>query len=212
MPYFRVRIGIPIALVAAGMVAAGAVAVGHDEAVDPHPPDHIAGGPVGAVPPDVRHAFGTFRAGRIAQDDLGSASRGLSDTFLVHEDGLAIAEARSAAAPAGARAWVAPSEKGLCLLILPKGAVGVGGACSTYAEAVDGTMVVTSSAERDSVEVYGVVPDGVPSVELVLDDGSTRTIRVERNTYGASADQPTAAIEFDGADGPHRVDAHSFRG
>ena len=170
------------------------------------------GGPTATVPAPVVEHFGAFGQPRTAEDELGSASRGITESRVVPEEGVAIDKSQRAAAPSGTKAWIAPSDDGLCLLVLPEGAIGVGGTCSTAEAAVEGNTLVTMAASPNDVTVYGVVPDEVSSVDLVLRDGSSKTVPVEGNTYGATADQPTVAVEFETQDGRRRVDARSFSG
>jgi hypothetical protein len=173
---------------------------------------NATGHPVAKVPDAVVSHFSAFGQTRSSSDSLGSASRGIYDTGVVPEEGLAIDKSQRAHAPRGRKAWIAPTNDGLCLLVLPEGAVGVGGTCSSATSAVEGNALVTVAASANDVEVYGVVPDGVSSVDLILQDGSSRTLPVSDNTYSATADQPSVAVEFDGPHGHARVDARSYQG
>jgi hypothetical protein len=59
------------------------------------------------------------------------------------------------------------------------------------------------------VDVSGIVPDGVRTVELTLVDGRTSELPVTDNIYSATAPGPTRELTFTGPQGTVRVNVRS---
>lgn len=101
-----------------------------------------------------------------------------------------------------ATVWVAPRADGSqCLLAQLPEADGPAQTCSTAARAVDGYFVMTQSRSTRDTEIYGLLPDGVDSVDVELADGTTATLPVVSNAYLARFDQATVSISWLDGDG-----------
>jgi len=100
--------------------------------------------------------------------------------------------------------WIAESGEGdPCLLTSPNhkihGVWVVTGGCATGPEAdQQGAMTVDYDQEAPgTVELAGVVPDGVTAVEVTFADGSTKTATVSQNGWALEATgQPVRAVDL----------------
>lgn len=101
-----------------------------------------------------------------------------------------------------AAVWVAPRADGTqCLLAQLPEADGPAQTCASAERAIDGYFVMTQSRSATDTEIYGLLPDGVDSVDVALADGTTATLPVVSNAYLARFDQPTVSITWiDGDD------------
>lgn len=100
--------------------------------------------------------------------------------------------------------WIAKSAEGdPCLLTSPNhkihGVWVVSGGCATGPEGAEqGAMDVSYDEETPGkVELAGVVPSGVTSVEVTFSNGSTETAQVSQNGWALEATgQPVRAVDL----------------
>jgi hypothetical protein len=100
------------------------------------------------------------------------------------------------------------SNDDVCVLLLPPGADGPGGACSSL-DAIDSGRTVVTLERGDAVAIAGLVRAGVPTVTVTMVDGTTTTLPVIANAYSALLPGPTATLSFDGPDGTVTINAAS---
>ncbi|MDO8211332.1 hypothetical protein [Conexibacter sp. CPCC 206217] len=100
-----------------------------------------------------------------------------------------------------ATVWVVPRSDGAQCLLAQMTEAGQGYLCSAPAEAVHGYFLMTMSPDDGHAEIYGLMPDGVDSVDVDLADGTTVTLPVVDNAYMAKFDQMTTSITWEDADG-----------
>lgn len=79
----------------------------------------------------------------------------------------------------GADIYLLPAEDGLCITSTNGLEVG----CSSGTEVSASSVLCAPSLPRDTVEVFGIAPDGIASVNVNLDDGTTRDVKVVGNVY-----------------------------
>lgn len=107
------------------------------------------------------------------------------------------------------RLWLSPDLSGeICLQPMPPEADGPALACGGAREVSAGRLLLTQTWTARRVELYGVVPDGVSSVRVSLEDGGGETLPVRDNVYAARFDSPTRSVAFtDSAGVSHEVSA-----
>lgn len=107
------------------------------------------------------------------------------------------------------RLWLSPDLSGeICLQPMPPEADGPALACAGAREVSAGRLLLTQTWTARRVELYGVVPDGVSSVRVSLEDGGGETLPVRDNVYSARFDRPTRSVAFtDSAGVSHEVSA-----
>jgi hypothetical protein len=140
----------------------------------------------------------------------GTPSGPLSENPFVGQAGVDPTSAHQLAVP-GRNVWAVASPDQICISAASQiDPAVVGGACADASiVAQDGLIagldpspadVKTSHLAPDSTEITMLVPDGVPSVELVLPGGDHRVVAVVSNIAAATiAARPTAARFVDSA-------------
>jgi len=90
--------------------------------------------------------------------------------------------------PNGGGIFVLPADEGVCIA----SDSGVEEGCYEEATVSASSVICAPGLPGDQVEVFGVAPDGIDKLTVVLADGSERTIAVERNVfvYRASKEAP----------------------
>jgi hypothetical protein len=122
----------------------------------------------------------------------------------------------ASAVPLGGVAEAAPADvyiaggvdDRICLIVLPPTPAGSGptGECQSASMAAEGRTFLTMERNGGAdVDVFGVVPDGVPTVKLTLADGRTSELPVIDNVYSATAPAPTRRLTFTGPQGTVRI-------
>lgn len=97
------------------------------------------------------------------------------------------------------RAWIAPGSDPdeICLLSMQPPAIGPGGGCQTLKFAAQGLLTVAAGNVDDgTVEILGVMPDGVDQVTLTMEDGSNLRLPVLNNAYRADVTKATRSLSF----------------
>jgi hypothetical protein len=206
MPMSNRTITAASGLGAAFLAALSVAAVGWgDSTVTPVPKTAEASQPASSmqgpaapteVADELARDFALFRR-PVTKDDYPDVGRAIAET-----QGLARALTRRVASPAPeVQAWIAPTATGVCLLMLHPGYESAGGGCSdTYAPASAGELF-QAQVDGKHVDVIGLVPDGVSSVTITLDDGSVEQLSVRENVYAARFEHGTEEVRFEGPDG-----------
>ncbi len=107
----------------------------------------------------------------------------------------------------GRASYVVPGDDGLCVALVTSGEdVAAGLACNSTAEVEAGAVgpasqlsgcVVSKTGgapQCSAASIYGLAPDGVSHVAVVMPDGTTTEIKVENNVYlidHGGAEEPT---------------------
>ena len=166
----------------------------------------------GAAPPALADQFSVFRRARTSDDDIGPRAHGaLVSHFFTDQTHLAakLPPVQGIGRATDADLFIAggPNDT-VCLLALPPGADGPGGQCTTAEVAASGRSVVT--LERGAtVDIYGVVADGIQQVTVTLADGTAAVLPVSGNTYTATLPGPRRTVSYDGPNGPTTIPAGS---
>jgi hypothetical protein len=164
--------------------------------------------PAGAtdVDPRITAVLSVFDGPRTADDELDfdpTAPDGTGDVQPGERPDLA----RRISLPDGGEAFVWPMDEGVCY------ASPGGNGCIPIAVvrekgfAVGSQQQVNTAAGRfEDVTTFGLVRDGIPSVVLHFEDGTTQPVEVADNAFVASdRDDIPVAIGWTDADGQHRV-------
>lgn len=171
---------------AAAVLLGGGVAV-FSASADDTPADSVSTVPaLRAVPADLAEQYGVFRRATDASDSL--ASKIAPDSAYATQLGLNPALARSIATAPGVptKVWVAPITEGACVFVQLRGAVSPGSTCgSTVTSDPYSSADSYTSRDGSTVDVVGMVHDGVKAVTVVLGDGSKVDVPVVDNVYVA---------------------------
>jgi len=174
----RRRTGV---LAAASVVAVTAGAAGAAFTVGASRPAAAESRPTQMVMPAVAEAFSAKIADRLSV--ASSSVKPISEAAVFPSAELAganPAEARFArTAPGGASVYVMPSKEGFCLT----SSFGVEAGCYTSTEVDASAVICAPGLPPDQLEVFGVAPDGVDTLEVQLADGTERSIRVVGNVF-----------------------------
>jgi hypothetical protein len=121
----------------------------------------------------------------------------------------------------GGGVYLVPSSEGVCAVNVV-GADASGVACSTNADLEQGTVgpsysysgcgMADGRSECRELELYGLAPDGVVSVEVWLEGGGSTVAGVTRNVYVVElGGAEPASIALKDADGATRADVSLSR-
>jgi hypothetical protein len=101
--------------------------------------------------------------------------------------------------------WILPGDGYVCVAnITPSdGALGFG--CASTDDVKQGLLAPSDVDANGNGVLTGVLPDGVAEVTLVNNDGSTRAVSVDRNTYRAAIDADLKEVRFTDADGAEHI-------
>jgi hypothetical protein len=138
--------------------------------------------------------FGILRRRQVDSDRMPEERRDEYVSGMIGRLGLNPALARGARTDAG-EVWVVPGNGFICL--------DVGGMCCNTSEVARGQGLVTwtSGGSGDRTIVHGLVPDGIEEVVLTATDGTTKTVRVKDNVYGAEMEGVFTSLRFAGPKG-----------
>lgn len=101
--------------------------------------------------------------------------------------------------------WIMPADGYVCLASSAPADGSVGFGCASNEDMAKGRLAPSDVDENGNGVLTGIVPDGVPSVEIVDLDGSTRTAEVDNNTYRAQITGNIKEVRFTDADGARHV-------
>lgn len=162
---------------------------------------------VQAVPPAVATAVGALRTARGADDVLPADVAEYVRWAPI--EGANGDLARKAFTRTGTTVYVLPGQEVACILLTGSSGGATGPACDSPAElqsAAGGPGVLhndcTARSETDvpdcrAATVFGLAPDGVDEVTIVLDAGNSVSAPVVNNAYLADVPGDPQAVRFD---------------
>ncbi|HEV7807989.1 MAG TPA: hypothetical protein VGO80_19385 [Solirubrobacteraceae bacterium] len=117
-------------------------------------------------------------------------------------DDVSPAAAHLASTRTDEQVWLAAGKTSYCLYVQVRSTGQGAQACGDLADAIDGNaaLTMTGAGKDPLVRVIGVVPDGVKSVRVASDRGST-AIAVVDNVFVAHTDASAGAVSFVLGDG-----------
>jgi hypothetical protein len=90
-------------------------------------------------------------------------------------------------------AWLAPSAGGVCIASTDVGYAG-GFSCAPVASAVNTGVTLVATSPTGFVTMFGLVPDGNPTVSLQTGNGATDVVPVVSNVYEATSSSGFTAM------------------
>lgn len=160
---------------------------------------------VTAIPENQATAFGILRRPQAKTDLLPRDQWRSFRVGIIGRYGLNPSLMRRARTNVG-NVWVIPGNGMICLALAASpsaNSVEVGGwECNTTSSATAGrTVTWTSSRASGQTIVQGLVPDGVNKVTLTTKNGTSKTVAVADNVYGAALDGALAFVRLGGPTG-----------
>jgi len=125
------------------------------------------------VPPP---ASNTFPPARIARGAIGNYGYDQDNGYRVN-----VAQARFVPYPGTAGFWVIPGTRGVSMA-----ALGSGGDSVPIAVALSGRLITTTCCGANGETVWGLAPDGNPTITIVLASGARRAVPVLDNVYSVT--------------------------
>lgn len=177
--------------------------------------------PPGASPPDrspaahpptaIRQSLAIFRSTRprAAQDSVPAAE---SLDFLRSRHGANLARSRRVVDLPRRTVWLAPSEDGVCLLDFPQGARGPGGGCFAADTVLEGRAWQTIGTPANGATLLAIVPDGVDSVDVAFDDGTSESVAPRSNVVSLMTHRATTSDSYEYEGRIRTVSARTFDG
>jgi hypothetical protein len=107
--------------------------------------------------------------------------------------------------------WIVPGDGYVCVANATPGEGALGFGCAATDDVEKGLLAPADVDANGNGVLTGVLPDGVNEVTLVDQDGGSRTVAVERNTYRAAIDANLKEVRFTDADGGVRILPMSWR-
>jgi hypothetical protein len=163
------------------------------------PPEAQAAAGAGVAPATVvqyaeSSRFGELRRPRSGDDALPPRWNDQigADSRRGSRWGADTAESRRAAP----QVWLVPGNGFLCVANVSPGDGSLGFGCATPAQVEQGLLQPADVDQNGNGVVTGVMPDGVTSVTLVNDDGSTQAVAVSHNVYQAAVDSRLLEVRW----------------
>ncbi|MCW2994824.1 MAG: hypothetical protein JWQ18_2319 [Conexibacter sp.] len=187
-------------MVAALAVAAigGPVAVTMAQADDPPP----AAPPTSTVPvaatADQKEAFAILAASPTSADEQNDRIARLADAA---QRGLDAEGARVVGSTDAGPIWLVPANGALCLALEDTGDDSVGTSCEPSEDVIARGITV-----GDGSHVYGLVPDGVTSIDVTDDEDVTTTHALDSGSSVYTLGDGHVTVGLDGPDGPQSFD------
>ena len=153
----------------------------------------------------IKH-FAIFRRPVPAPAAIRHLPRRTAIVIARHGYGLNVTQARFVPYPGTPGLWVIPGASGVSMAPLA-GPGGGAGDNVPVSMALSGGMISTSCCSRDET-VQGLVPDGNPTVTVMLAGGATRTVPVIDNVYSVTATEKVVSVIAKDAAG-HGVTIHA---
>jgi len=187
-------------MVAALAVAAigGPVAVTLAQADDPPPVAPPTSTTPVAATTDQKEAFAVLAASPTPADEENDRITRLADEA---QRGLDAAGARVVGSTDAGPIWLVPANGALCLALEDTGDDSVGTACEP-SEAV----IARGITVGDGSDVYGLVPDGVSTVEVTDAGNGTTTVALDPGSSVYTLGDGHVTVALDGPDGPASFD------
>jgi len=194
-----------LALIVALAVAATVVAASSnpdaDPALSPQPS-------VTAVSSAAAAHLAVFSRAREASDALPAKLEHVFGSFIPQE-GAATDLSRLAGTRYGNEVYVVPAEQGaVCVVTSNVSSLGCVPSGALVTGAVASLTLCSPAIPRDTIEIAGVIPDGVANATAQLDDGSSTPVDVSNGVYleRFRRDGPLpSAIAWTASDGQHSV-------
>lgn len=154
------------------------------------------------VSPNIQQHFAAFRRERRGDDAPPRAAVA----------GVAAGEARRLSPGSEVSVWLAPGpDDSSCKLVVFASGDGAQ-SCTPNDAIVEGKDVSAVTQIDGSVDIVGLVPDGIATVNLKFADGSVRELPVRNNVYADHGDQPTVSVTFADGGKMKTIPAQSLRG
>lgn len=191
------------ACLGAGGVVAGAGAEGDSDPAPAPEPAAAEVAPVKSIEPEQAEQIEELRRDRSTDDALPSRWR---EAMTDEDDG----SGQFGANPILSRrtapgVWIVPGDEHVCVANATPDDGGLGVSCATPEDVERGLLAPTDVDANGNGVVTGVLPDGVDHVTVVNQDGSTRDVPVDRNTYRAAIDADLKEVRFTDAEGGRHV-------
>lgn len=165
-----------IGLVLIAGLSYGGVAVATSTPETPEPAAEAT-----ALSPQLSQHFAAFRTGSTASAaDVATLTESEMATGENRQFGLNATLAVSVKDSEGASIWLIPGSNGLCIYRADSGQ----GACTSIENALAGRLVMAlGGTATEGPALYGVVPDGNPSVRLHSANDASHSVSVTNNVY-----------------------------
>ena len=199
------------ACLVAFLAAGGAIATAGDD-VEPAPvPEAQAAeaDPVASVPEEQADQIEQLDRPRTSDDALPSEWREQLTTGDESDEHWGANPSLSRRTAPGT--WILPGDGYVCVANATPGEGALGFGCATPEDVEKGLLAPADVDANGNGVLTGVLPDGVNDVTLVNQDGSTRTVAVERNTYRAAIDADLKEVRFTDAEGGVHILPMSWR-
>jgi hypothetical protein len=149
---------------------------------------------VAAIPPNQAQQFGELRRAPRSDDALPASMKQTlaADPTVESRWGANIGLARRA----GVKTWLIPGDGVVCAVVGSHIDGTFGLTCAAPDEISRGYLQHTEVDDGGNGVLTGVLPDGVDSVDIVLKDGSSETVKVQHNTYQTAIDDQVKTVEF----------------
>jgi hypothetical protein len=198
----------------AGTLSAGAAAIALAQAEGPQgarpEPPALPPRPLAAtgVEPALAESFGVLRGAAVA-DGLSSRLSSRIGDGPSRFFGASVELSRVSVERGGDTLYVIPGRGSLCLALDWTEGVNVGCTDSTRAKA---GYTLTTVGTRSGITIYGLVPDGVPSVTVRLAGGEDVTSDVVGNGYIAQVAGTPTMLSYAAPNGKVELQIPSLRG
>lgn len=150
---------------------------------------------VSSMPPELAQAFALLRRPQVESDRLPDEQHRVIEGPMGRR-GLNPELARRATTEVG-DVWVVPGNGFVCHID-----DGGAGCCPTRLAAAGQMVSWGSTNSPGRTFVHGLIPDGVPEVTVVAENGPSRTLPVHENLYGAFLDGfSSLSVSFTGPSG-----------
>jgi hypothetical protein len=200
------RMMISAAFVVACLGGAGAIAAADDEGAAPAPVSEAAAAqsePVATVPEEQAEQIDQLDRPRTSDDAMPAEWREeLTSGPDADEHWGANPYLSRRTAPG---TWILPGDGYVCAANATPGEGALGFGCATPDDVDRGLLAPSDVDANGNGVLTGVLPDGVTEVTLVNNDGSTRAVEVDRNTYRAAIDAELKELRFTDAQGAEHI-------
>ena len=148
------------------------------------------------VPASLAQQYGVFRRATDASDSL--ANKIAPDSDYVTQLGLnpALARRIATAADVPTDVWIAPTVDAACVFVQLRGAISPASTCGNATSDPYRSADSYTSRDGSTVDVVGLVRDGVESVTVVLADGTKMEVPVADNLYVAHLSGPPSTVQL----------------
>jgi hypothetical protein len=182
------RLAAALAIAAVG----GPALVTLAQADDPPPAPPTSSGPVAATHAQ-KTAFAVLDRAPSTADTANGLVTQLADEA---QRGFAPDDARVVGSTADGPIWLVPANGALCLALQDTGDDSLGASCEPSEDAIGRGITV-----GDGTTVYGLVPDGVTSVDVTDDNSTTTTVDLDPGDSVYRLDTGHVTVTVDGPGG-----------